>query len=139
VRAVYKRILVPLDATEVDDVVLPHVRALAHAFGSEVLLLRVAHYHTRDQRSFELSRAEEYLDCRVIELTAEEISVRGIVAPGEVVDAIIDTAQAEDVDLIAMAGHGHSHIAGWVLGSTIEDVRHRCCVPMLLVRGPSGG
>ena len=132
----YSRILVPVDLTETDDMVLPHVVALAQAFGGEVLLLRVAHYHTRDQRGHELNAAREHLDARVKELAEQGCAARAIIAHGEVVETIISTAEAEQVDLIAMAGHGHSHLAGWLLGSTIEDVRHRCAAPLLLVRGP---
>ena len=37
----YGRILVALDGTEIAERVLPHVEALARAFGSTVILLRV--------------------------------------------------------------------------------------------------
>ena len=47
---VYDHILVPIEGTETDAPVLEHVAALAAVCGATVTLLRVAHYHTRDQR-----------------------------------------------------------------------------------------
>ncbi|HQK93201.1 MAG TPA: universal stress protein [Armatimonadota bacterium] len=137
----FQRILVPMDVSPVDQTVLPHVRALAGAFGSEIILLRVAHYHTRDAREHEVTEAQGYLQTIADALASDGFRVRHLVEHGEPVDAIIGTAEREGADLIAMAGHGHRHMVGWFLGSTIEDVRHRCCVPLLLVRGtePSSG
>ncbi len=48
---VYDHILVPIEGTETDAPVLEHVAALAAVCGSSVTLLRVAHYHTRDERA----------------------------------------------------------------------------------------
>ena len=55
---VYDHILVPLEGGETDAAVLEHVGRLAEACGADVTLLRVAHYHTRDQRACELEDAE---------------------------------------------------------------------------------
>jgi len=58
----YRRILVPLDGSPVDDVVLAHVVRLAETFHSEVVLLRVAHFHTRDTMTHEVEDARAVLD-----------------------------------------------------------------------------
>jgi nucleotide-binding universal stress UspA family protein len=63
--ALYRRILVPLDGTDVDHAILAHVAELAHLCGAEVILLRVAHYHTRDSRTAEQTEAKEYSDAAV--------------------------------------------------------------------------
>ena len=57
----YRRILVPLDGSPVDDVVLAHVVRLAETFHSEVVLLRVAHFHTRDTMTHEVEDAQAVL------------------------------------------------------------------------------
>ena len=131
----FVKILVPLDASNVDTLVKEPVRALAKAFGSEVIVLRVAHYHTRDGRAHEVSEAEDCAAQFAAELAAEGVCTRSVIGHGEVVETIIRAAEQEQADLIVMAGHGHSHVAGWLLGSTIEDVRHRCDVPLLLMKG----
>jgi len=43
-------------------------------------------------------------------------------------------ADAEQCDLIAMTTHGHRLIKDLILGSTIDPVRHKTSVPVLLVR-----
>ena len=59
---VYERILVPVEGTETDGPVLDHIAELAAMCGAEVTLLRVAHYHTRDERACELEDAEAGLE-----------------------------------------------------------------------------
>ena len=47
---------------------------------------------------------------------------------------ILKTAETLQCDLIAMTSHGHRFLADIVLGSTIEAVRHRARIPLLIVR-----
>ena len=75
---VYKRILVPVEGTDTDGPVLDHIAELAAMCGAEVTLLRVAHYHTRDERAYELEDAEGSLE-RAAELLRSR-GVRGRVA-----------------------------------------------------------
>ncbi|MGQ0816216.1 MAG: universal stress protein [Gemmatimonadota bacterium] len=47
---------------------------------------------------------------------------------------IAAAAEREQVDLIAMATHGHRFLNDLVRGSVANEVRHRSRVPVLLVR-----
>ena len=58
----YERILVPVEGTETDEPVLEHVAKLASLCGAEVTLLRVAHFHTRDERACEVEDAESDIE-----------------------------------------------------------------------------
>ena len=60
--ALYSRILVPLDGTPVDEPLLEHIQQLAAAYEATVVLLRVAHFHTRDSRTHELDDCREYAE-----------------------------------------------------------------------------
>ena len=80
---VYDHILVPLEGGETDAVVLEHVGRLAEACGADVTLLRVAHYHTRDQRACELEDAEGDLARAAEQLRSRGITVRTEIASGE--------------------------------------------------------
>jgi nucleotide-binding universal stress UspA family protein len=53
---------------------------------------------------------------------------------GPIADAILDTAVATDVDLIAMSTHGRGGLARLVLGSVADEVVRRTHVPVLLIR-----
>jgi nucleotide-binding universal stress UspA family protein len=55
-------------------------------------------------------------------------------ALGDPPTEILRTADAEGRDLIAMTTHGHRLLEDLIYGSTIETVRHRATVPLLVVR-----
>jgi universal stress protein A len=132
--ALYRRILVPLDGTDVDHAILDHVAELARLCGSEVVLLRVAHFHTRDTMTHEVEDAEVQLAHTAGELAQRGIRVQTIVGRGEPVDVIVAKASELNADLIAMATHGHGTLKRAVLGSVAEKVRHVTDVPLLLVK-----
>ena len=133
--ALYTRILVPLDGSAIDGPLLGHVAEIARLTGAEVLLLRVAHYHTRDTMAHEVEEAEGLLAEAARELSAEGLNVQTLVGRGEVADEIVAQAETLHADLIAMATHGHGLVARTVLGSVAEDVRHHTSVPLLLLKG----
>ena len=130
----YRRILVPLDGSPVDDAVLEHVAALAEAFHSEVILLRVAHFHTRDTMTHEVEDAQTVLDRVAPRLEGRGFVVRTVVGRGEPADDTVEQAEQLDCDLIAMGTHGHGTLKRVVLGSFAEKVRHATDVPLLLVK-----
>ena len=133
--ALYRRILLPLDGSAVDHPVLEHVRGLALAFHSEVVLLRVAHFHTRDTMTHEVEDARAVLDRVAPSIENQGFPVRTVVGRGgEPADDIVEQAEALGCDLIAMGTHGHGTLKRVVLGSVAEKVRHATDVPLLLVK-----
>lgn len=132
----YKRILVALDHSRVDETILQHVTKLARELGSSVILYRVAHYHTRDSRTHELEEAEEYLAELKERMTNEGVACETAIGQGEPGHAIAEDAEKLGCDLIAMPIHGHSSVIRWVLGSVAEDVKRLTSIPLLLVKAP---
>lgn len=137
--ALYKRILVPLDGTDVDHAVLRHVAELAALTGAEVVLLRVAHYHTRDTMAHEVEDAQVQLAHTAGELRGRGFALRTVVGRGEPAQAIVEQAEAVGADLIAMATHGHGRVPRMVYGSVADKVRHGTSIPLLLVKAHHGG
>jgi nucleotide-binding universal stress UspA family protein len=131
----YERILVPVEGTETDQPVLEHIAELASVCGAEVTLLRVAHFHTRDERACEVEDAESDIDRAAEALRARGVKVTTRIVAGEPGEVIVQEAEELGADLIAMATHGHGWAKRLVLGSTAEHVRHHSDVPLLLVRG----
>ncbi len=139
----YKHILIPLENSAVDEVILRHIRPLARLFGARLTLVHVADgWAARHQESLNLADSEEiirdreYLERRRAELIAEGFEVMAALARGEPSDEVIELAEREQCDLIAMSTHGHRHLADWVLGSVADSVRHRTSIPVLLLRAP---
>jgi nucleotide-binding universal stress UspA family protein len=131
----YERILVPVEGIETDTPVLEHIGELASLCGAEVTLLRVAHFHTRDERACEVEDAESDIERAAEELRALGVAVNTLIVAGEPGEVIVREAEELQADLIAMATHGHGWAKRLVLGSTAEHVRHNSSVPLLLIKG----
>ena len=138
----YSRILVPLENSPYDPVILAHVRALAKHCGASLVLIHVADgWAARNMDALQLRESAEiredrvYLDTVCAELNAAGIQTEALLASGDPAAEISSAADREKCDLIAMATHGHKLLADVILGSVASAVRHRSMIPVLLVRG----
>jgi nucleotide-binding universal stress UspA family protein len=137
----YRKILVALENSRADKSLLPHVTELAKRFGSELLLVHVADgWVARNFDKLKLAESDEmkadraYLENTATQLRAQGLTVSTQLALGDPPSEILKTGRAEHCDLIAMTSHGHRLIGDIIYGSTINEVRHRSAIPVLLVR-----
>jgi nucleotide-binding universal stress UspA family protein len=144
---VYNTILVPLDGSKRAEAILPHVEEIALSCEAKVILVRVVepvpyvmgpegipvmvHQDDLEQRS---NQARAYLDARAGEFREKGINVKADVLHGPVVEAIIDVAEREKVDLIAIASHGRSGLSQVFYGSVAAGVLNRVNRPLLVIR-----
>ena len=136
----YQRILVALENSRSDQALLPHVEKLATLLGSELLLVHVADgWAARHFDRLKLAESEEmkadraYLEDTAAKVRATGLQVRVHLALGDPATEILKTADTGKCDLIAMTTHGHRLIGDIIYGSTIEQVRHKSAVPLLVV------
>jgi nucleotide-binding universal stress UspA family protein len=144
----YETILVPLDGSKRAEAILPHVEELARRFGAKVIFLQIledvmvlgydevvdisTYQQDRDQRKKE---AESYLAGIEGVFKEKKISAQKIVSSyGSVVQSILDTAEREGADLIAMASHGRGSLSRVFYGSVAAGVLHRIDRPLLIIR-----
>src|SRR4030042_1807162 len=124
----YKKILVPLDGSELAKKALVQAEKLAKAFDAEIILFQVVPFMPIygspelvtplivDEKQKEA--AERYLVNLAEELKKRSFRVTTMVRIGQQVAVeIIDFAKEVGADLIAMCTHGRSGIPRWVLGS----------------------
>jgi manganese transport protein len=137
----YRKILVALENSRADRSLLPHITQLAKLAGSELLLVHVADgWVARNFDRFGLAESEEMKDDRrYLEETAARLRNEGVIvsvrlALGDPPKEIVNSAREESCDLIAMTTHGHRLLGDLLFGSTIDEVRHRSDVPLLVVR-----
>ena len=137
----FKKILVALDHSKADNVLLPQVSELAALMKSGILLLHVSTgwaAHWQDNLNLsdsqEMKEDREYLESVAHKLQAEGLSVTTRHDRGEPAQAILKAARGEGCDLIAMAAHGHKLIADLIHGTTIDKVRHESEIPIFLVK-----
>ncbi len=137
----YKKILIPLENSETDNVILNHIRPLAKMMGSSFVLVHVADgYVARLQDELNLKDSEEiqkdrsYLEVKEKEFAKEGFGVKSFLVRGEPAQEILSLAEKEGCDLIAMSTHGHRFIQDVILGSVAEDIRHKTDIPILMIR-----
>jgi nucleotide-binding universal stress UspA family protein len=140
---VYKNILVTLENSETDEVILGHIKPLARLANSKLLLLHVADgFVARHQELLDLHDSEEiqkdrdYLETQCERLRQDGFEARSRLECGDPPAEILRVAEEECCELIAMATHGHGPMADFILGSVAEAVRHRTDIPLLLVKDP---
>ena len=141
----YKKILVPLDGSELAKKSLDQAEKMAKTFDAEIMLFEVVPYMPIygspelvtplivDERQRE--SAERYLASVAEGLKEKGLRVTTMVKTGQQVALeIIDFAKESGVDLIVMSTHGRSGITRWVLGSVTLKVLTRAETPILLIR-----
>ncbi len=141
----FKKILVPLDGSDLAAKILPQVGDLAKAVQAQVTLLTVATMNLGFESEFVpegygdyfdqmRAQAEKYLTETGSNFQAKGVSTDWVFKEsGTPAHEIIAYAEANSYDLIAMATHGKGEIA-WVIGSIAEKVVTHATVPVLLVR-----
>ena len=140
----YKKLLVPLDGSEVSESILSQVISIAKPSNAAVILFQ-AHEplepHVREvmgeETAIELDTVtredtQTYLDKVAGDLTLEGIKTETVIAKGKPAEAIIGYASTHAIDLIVMATHGRSGITKWAFGSTADKVLRHSPVPVLL-------
>jgi nucleotide-binding universal stress UspA family protein len=130
---VYKKILVTMDCSAVDDAVIEHVSALALQNNAQVYLLHVVHSHTLDQDRALRELAESSLKSRCETLQALGIEAHIVIRSGEPDPEILEEIEGKDYDLVAMATHGHTFIGDILFGSVSRTLKHRISIPLLLI------
>jgi nucleotide-binding universal stress UspA family protein len=146
----YKTILVPLDASKRAEAILPHVKNLSLCFNAKVIFFIVAepslmleYGEVIDMSKYlekidhQRKETETYLASLQEEFREKGIKVQTLIGHGLVVKAIIDAAEHENADLVAMASHGRSGLFRTFYGSVAAGVLQRIDRPLLLIRSRS--
>ena len=129
----YQRILVPLDGSTLSEAVLPHAEKLARALNVEIVLLHVdvSPAPTFDPHESPLGPQPEevkimhadekhYLKTMCSKLESEGLRATYLLRDGMVADTILETAEIEQANLIAMSTHGRTGMLRLLLGSVTE-------------------
>ena len=143
----YQTVLVPLDGSKRAETILPHVEELARQSHAKVVFLEVLEPNAAmvtpydmvpyiDAEALEQRKAEAttYLAGMVGEMREKGIEAKKVVEQGPIVRTILDVAERENADLIAMASHGRSGLARVFYGSVAAGVLQSADRPLLIVR-----
>ncbi len=142
----YTKILVPLDGSKRAERVLSHVEKLALSFGAKLILIRAVRpsplvgHDSSDLVQFQKNMdeiyrdAENYLNALKRKYSKMGIEARTRVTMGPVVKEILDFAEKEKADLIALSSHGRSGLSRLFYGSVAAGILQRVDRPLLVIR-----
>ena len=149
----YKMIVVPLDGSELAEMVLPHVEMLVKECTeeAEIVILQVCEplqsklsgmgpggnivipRLAKQAEEACKEQAVEYLAGVEKRLKEKGFKVRTELKVGSPGEEILDYAANNPVDLIAMASHGRTGISRWAYGSVTSQVLRGIATPILVV------
>lgn len=145
-----KRLLVPLDGSELAEQALPIASEIAKRAGGSLCLVQSVGWAAMTVGDYPYGygagidvvallqeaeqQAREYLNGLAARLRAEGLAVETFVRDDLAPIAILDVAEKQSADVIVMSTHGRSGIGRWVMGSVADRILRASTVPVLLVR-----
>lgn len=159
----YKKILVPLDGSELAAQALPHAEEIARALGAKLILYQVVEVPAAfmaaptaigsssplvgvgvgrvgvmvgddEGQRHAMDDAEAYLTRLVISLQHQKFDAEADMNAGDPAAYIVDYAAAHAIDLIVMSTHGRTGVGRWIYGSVANKVLQAAPCAVLVVR-----
>ncbi len=138
----FKRILVPLDGSDLAESVLPTAVYLAEHLQAAIILFHALEEHAPTtvhgaHHLSDLTEARTYLDDLATRLNKPSLSIeRHIDAEKEtdVAQSITRLASTLNADLIVLCAHGRGGLRDALVGSIAQQVIHQGATPVFLLR-----
>ncbi len=141
----FKKILVPTDASEFSRRALTTGLTLARLFKAEIELFHVtytpqAYWGYTVSYGIAVSQAELdrngelALESALAGVDTSDVQFKKCVESGHPVSLILDKIKKENIDLVVMGSHGYGPITGSVLGSVSQRVLQRAGCPVMIVK-----
>lgn len=148
----YRRIVVPLDGSDLALTALSQAKDLARLYEAQLVVVRVSHlpraiaspasmwgggvtpaFGAVVEDSGDTSHDDRaYIDGVARGLIAEGFRADGVILSGTPASAILSVL--EHGDLLVMTSHGHTGLRSLFMGSVAADVVKRATVPVLVMK-----
>ena len=139
-----KKILFPVDLSEVSPKIAPYVREMTARFDAEIHLLFVARILQHFTSIYvphpsimnfegEITKGAEKKLQEFVQETFPEGSCKAQVVLGDAAEEILNYAEFEGIDLIIMGTHGRKGIERIIFGRVAERVVKKSPIPVLTV------
>lgn len=133
----YHKVAVALDFSERDQKVLTHAMSQA-AKGATVVLIHVvesvsARILGDESDDFETRKDQEKLDVYALQLAEFNLQTETHLGFRNRTLEIARIVKDTNADLLIIGAHGHKGVKDWLYGETIDAVRHRLKIPVLIV------
>lgn len=141
----FKKIVVPLDGSDIAEAVIPFAAEIASKSGGELVLVTAVQQVgvwdatlTLQVMDRESQIAKEYLEATQKAVSAKGAQVSTKIVSGDAADAVLAAADEIGADMLAISTHGRSGLARWLFGSTATHILDRAKVPLLVLRPKEG-
>ncbi len=143
--ATFKRVVVPLDGSELAEEALPYAEELARTLSLDILLARAvktdlptyseAEFNVWEPTITEgiIQEATTYLEGVAETLGGKGFTVQSEVVRGSPAQALLNLAQETDQNLITMTTRGRSGLSRWLMGSVAEALVRSSGDPVLVI------
>jgi nucleotide-binding universal stress UspA family protein len=150
----FDHVLITLDGSPLSEQALQPGLELARMFDSRVTLLRVDPGETLGRIELGLleiagqglskpvaeqdrfDRITYYLDNIALHHDVGGMDIETVLLQGSPAGRILEYLEANPIDLLVMATHGHTGLRRWVYGSVTQKCLHNSACAMLIVRPP---
>lgn len=134
----YARIGITVDFSKNDRNTIRHALIQggkqAHYYLIHVVETAVARYHGDSALDFETQSDAENLEKYRLNLSELGYKSSAHIGYGGTVKAIVNISDENKLELLVMGAHGHKGLKDLILGTTVNSVRHRVAIPVLIVR-----
>lgn len=141
-----KRILIPVDLSEISSRIVGPAKGVAEAFGADMTLLSVARTYSYFNAMYVPDHTLENFEREVLEGRKRKMdefrrvhfendaNVRTRILSGDIPETILQFGESENADLIIMGTHGRKALNRVMFGSVAERVAKSAAVPVLLIK-----
>ncbi|RZK50184.1 MAG: iron/manganese transporter [Pedobacter sp.] len=134
----YKRIGIAIDFSEKDKITIKHALMQGGENASYYLIhvveTAVARYHGSKAFDHETLADAENLQSYKANLTSLGYQAEAQIAFGSSAQGIAEAVNKLSLDILVMGAHGHKGFKDLIFGTTVDAVRHKIKIPVLVVR-----
>ncbi|HKG07927.1 MAG TPA: divalent metal cation transporter, partial [Pedobacter sp.] len=134
----YTRIGITVDFSKNDRNTIRHALIQggknAHYYLIHVVETAVARYHGDSALDYETQSDADNLEKYRANLADLGYDATAHIGYGGTVKAIVEITAKNKLELLVMGAHGHKGIKDLILGTTVNSVRHKVSIPVLIVR-----
>ncbi|MBN2639808.1 MAG: Nramp family divalent metal transporter [Bacteroidales bacterium] len=137
-KPLYKKVVVALDFSKADEAVIQHALATA-GNSAEYMFLHIVESATALVFGDETDDLETSSDDKLLQAYAHGLKEKGYrietrIGNGTPKNVIPTISEEYNAELLVMGAHGHGWFRDFLFGTTIESVRHKVKIPVLIVR-----
>ena len=134
----YQRIGITVDFSPNDRNTIRHALIQggkkAHYHLIHVVETAAARYHGKTVMDHETQSDTENLERYKLNLSDLGYAATAHIGFGGTAKAIADISKQNDIELLVMGAHGHKGLKDLIFGTTVDSVRHKVSIPVLIVR-----